>query len=382
MALDYVKFQRGTPEEYSILQLRNRVENNTLYFIYENGASSGSLYLGNVLIGTVGEGSSSVSKLSDLSDVLLTNVGATDILVYSSDGKWKNTSIQEIADLIASQEGLGFNINENQFNFQSINGTQTLSLLGFEGAAAGASPIKGTNGKLSWSNTNVDILASTVETLSTSFENLRKDVAQQIVDANHLKYEVVSSLDDMSKDNVVYLLPKSETEEHNGYDEFMIVNGSLERLGDWKVDLNGYATTEQLQEVVSSLDVLSNSLNDNYITKDNFNSIVGDLTALKNYENNPATSLVNEINALYNLFENNQAPTYDKIGDSAIAASGLIPGTEITRVGGGVEYYPLGGKDNRDVRLHAAYAYNFGDNTNPDGTALGKGSFQIGRAHV
>lgn len=315
MALDYVKFQRGTPEEYGILQLRNRIENNTLYFIYENGASSGSLYLGNVLIGTVGEGSSSVSKLSDLSDVLLTNVGATDILVYSSDGKWKNTSIQEIADLIASQEGLGFNIDENQFNFQSINGTQTLSLLGFEAAAAGASPIKGTNGKLSWSNTNVDILASTVETLSTSFENLRKDVAQQIVDANHLKYEVVSSLDDMSKDNVVYLLPKSEAEEHNGYDEFMIVNGSLERLGDWKVDLNGYATTEQLQEVVSSLDVLNNNLNDNYVTKDNFNSIVGDLTALKNYENNPATSLVNEINALYNLFENNQAPTYDKIGD-------------------------------------------------------------------
>ena len=67
--------------------------------------------------------------------------------------------------------------------------------------------------------------------------------------------------------------------------------------------------------------------------------------------------------------------TYDKIGASAIAASGLIPGTEITRVGGGVEYYPMGGQGNRDVRLHAAYAYNFGDNTNPDGTALGKGSY-------
>lgn len=67
--------------------------------------------------------------------------------------------------------------------------------------------------------------------------------------------------------------------------------------------------------------------------------------------------------------------TYDKIGRSSIAASGLIPGTEITRVGGGVEYYPLGGRGNHDVRLHAAYAYNFGDNTNPDGTALGKGSF-------
>jgi hypothetical protein len=67
--------------------------------------------------------------------------------------------------------------------------------------------------------------------------------------------------------------------------------------------------------------------------------------------------------------------TYDKIGDSSISASGLIPGTEITRVGAGVEYYPMGGQGSRDVRLHAAYAYNFGENTNIDGTAVGKGSY-------
>ena len=67
--------------------------------------------------------------------------------------------------------------------------------------------------------------------------------------------------------------------------------------------------------------------------------------------------------------------TYDKIGNSAVAASGLIPGTEITRLGGGVEYYPMGAQGNRDVRLHAAYAYNFGENTNIAGTAVPKGSF-------
>ncbi len=67
--------------------------------------------------------------------------------------------------------------------------------------------------------------------------------------------------------------------------------------------------------------------------------------------------------------------TYDKIGESSISASGLIPGTEVTRLGAGVEYYPLGGQGNRDVRLHAAYAYNIGTNTNPVGTALGDGSY-------
>ena len=67
--------------------------------------------------------------------------------------------------------------------------------------------------------------------------------------------------------------------------------------------------------------------------------------------------------------------TYDKIGNSSIAASGLIGGTEILRLGTGVEYYPLGGQGNRDVRLHAAYAYNIGTNSNLYGTALGDGSY-------
>lgn len=43
--------------------------------------------------------------------------------------------------------------------------------------------------------------------------------------------------------------------------------------------------------------------------------------------------------------------------------------TEITRVGAGVEFFPL--KDARnDVRIHAAGSYSFGENTNPAGVLL------------
>lgn len=67
--------------------------------------------------------------------------------------------------------------------------------------------------------------------------------------------------------------------------------------------------------------------------------------------------------------------TYDKVGENYPLGLFLFPGTEMTRLGAGVEYYPLGGRGNRDVRLHAAYAYNIGNNTNPYGTALNKGSY-------
>ncbi len=67
--------------------------------------------------------------------------------------------------------------------------------------------------------------------------------------------------------------------------------------------------------------------------------------------------------------------TYDTAGEGYASGLFVYPNTKISRVGGGVEYYPFGHKGNRDVRLHAAYVYNFGDNTNPAGTALNKGSF-------
>jgi hypothetical protein len=50
----------------------------------------------------------------------------------------------------------------------------------------------------------------------------------------------------------------------------------------------------------------------------------------------------------------------DEIGDWSV-----LPGTEITRVGGGLEYYPL--KDSQDIRLHMACSYADGVNTSPAG---------------
>ena len=67
--------------------------------------------------------------------------------------------------------------------------------------------------------------------------------------------------------------------------------------------------------------------------------------------------------------------TYDKADKDAVAGLFVYPNTEITRLGGGVEFYPMGNFGNRDVRLHAAYVYNIGKNGNLNGTALDKGSF-------
>lgn len=55
----------------------------------------------------------------------------------------------------------------------------------------------------------------------------------------------------------------------------------------------------------------------------------------------------------------------DNIGDPTV-----MPGTSLNTVGAGVEFFPM--KGDPDVRLHAAYFYNFGKNGNPNGVILDK----------
>lgn len=57
--------------------------------------------------------------------------------------------------------------------------------------------------------------------------------------------------------------------------------------------------------------------------------------------------------------------TYDVNRTHSAADCLILPGTELTRIGGGVEFYPL--KTNRSICLHANYCRTFGTNTNPVG---------------
>lgn len=65
--------------------------------------------------------------------------------------------------------------------------------------------------------------------------------------------------------------------------------------------------------------------------------------------------------------------TYDVNKDN-VADLCVLPGTEVTRVGAGVEYFPI--EDSQDVRFHAGYSYSWGTNTNLDeGTLWDNHSF-------
>ncbi len=99
MAVNYVKFMRGTQALYNSLATKDQ---DTLYFVYDNvGDDHGKLYLGNRLISGSSSNPGGDISISDIQDVLIdNNVTDGDFLVYDeAEGKWVNKPLAEALEV-------------------------------------------------------------------------------------------------------------------------------------------------------------------------------------------------------------------------------------------------------------------------------------------
>ncbi len=330
---NYVKFQRGTLAAYNRLNVKDE---NTLYFIYDaNDTTKGTLYLGSRLIGSIG-GDEPARSLADLSDVLISSANTGDFLVLNSEGKWIPVSASDVAQTLIETGGNFIDIDDNQFNFNTVNGK--LELKGYNSASNNMVPIKTSNG-LSWQTmpstvelstkvTNLeDALTNTqgdVTSLQTQFQSIDGKISTAISQANHLKYQVISSFSEATANNVIYLYQdQNSNDANNQYKEYLLVNGMLECIGTTDIDLSDYvtnsifntrvgnletqvsslnnlsSTVSSLQTNVSSLNTtvgnlstavsaLTNATND-YVLKTTFNAVVGNLTLINGQFNELAS---------------------------------------------------------------------------------------------
>ena len=94
-----VKFIRGSKTIWDQLNTNpEKIDNNTLYFIYEDeNYSVGKLYLGQRLITD-----DKIINIKDIGDIQIDDESLIDkqILIYSEESQeWKNSSLEEIIDL-------------------------------------------------------------------------------------------------------------------------------------------------------------------------------------------------------------------------------------------------------------------------------------------
>lgn len=75
----------------------------------------------------------------------------------------------------------------------------------------------------------------------------KTEVNAAIADANHLKRVVVESVDAIDAaatdaDQYIYMVPTGLQADDDKYDEYMVIDGTVEKVGSWEVDLKPYAT--------------------------------------------------------------------------------------------------------------------------------------------
>lgn len=345
----FVKFLRGTQTAFDNL---TKKDSDTLYFIYtDNTATKGKLYLGDKLIGGAGEGTT-IANLSDLEDIKIDDASSLvdgALLQYDAklEHKWKPVSIKtaiensgaDIGSSVAigkTKEGQSIEdaLNELVENPEAgrlavvdgeayvYDGENWISLTqSFEDRVSSLEESVGTPAD-SMSETPATGLFADIEGLEDRLDNTytKDEVNARIAEADHLSYEKINDLAeaDLTASNKVYLVPKAEAGTDDAYDEYLVQDGALEKIGSWTSGTIDAAHVTNLTEAIQEAQLIKNvqsgvlNIDENGLltltsvpnSVLNFNpdtfalkSEVGDLSSLIN-PSKENTTIVDEINDL------------------------------------------------------------------------------------
>ena len=123
--------------------------------------------------------------------------------------------------------------------------------------------IEGLGSQLSSLQTSVSDLQTSMSNVYTKTETDEK-IAEKVAQATHLKRKIVESVELIDKDakdadQYIYMVPAEASEEHDKYDEYMVIvvvdedeieTRFVEKVGSWEVDLDNYVTEDKLTEAL------------------------------------------------------------------------------------------------------------------------------------
>lgn len=81
-------------------------------------------------------------------------------------------------------------------------------------------------------------------------------ISTAIAGTDHLSRVMVDSTGDIDTvaddaEKKIYMVKNASGEAGNLYSEYMVINGKLEKVGDWKVDLSSYAKTTEVTKAIN-----------------------------------------------------------------------------------------------------------------------------------
>ena len=121
--------------------------------------------------------------------------------------------------------------------------------------------IEGLNSQITTINENITQINNSIAQVYKKSEVYTKTEAEELVNekvaagvaaADHLKRKIVNSVDEIDisasdANQYIYLVPKT-AENNDSYDEYLVINGAVEKVGNWGVNLENYYTKDIIDE--------------------------------------------------------------------------------------------------------------------------------------
>ena len=148
-------------------------------------------------------------------------------MAYNENGLTKLAALQDLAEQIAADYATKAALE------QVSNRVEEIATIGGEPNVITA--VKNNGEALPIADKAVDIGAS---------------ISAAVAAADHLQRKKVASVDDIDPaaqgaDRFIYMVPKTGGKNGDKFDEYMIIDGAVEPVGDWAVDLSGYQLKEE-----------------------------------------------------------------------------------------------------------------------------------------
>lgn len=280
---NYVKFLRGTPSAWQSIDVK---DSDTLYFIAEDGAEKGKLYLGSKLIAD----GDAATFLRDLEDVLVgQGIPTNSLLVYDgAQEKWVNKSLNELMALVVD---VMIGAAEDR------NGTAGLV----------PTPLAGQQdlylkGSGEWANPTADVeqdLSSLRGEVSTNLQYTKDEIAG-------LRGGRTGTIEDIANDLVDTAVAKIVAQAPESFD-------TLKEIADW---ITQHDTAINIAEIVVKVNNHEQILNGE-------NGLVTKVGNLDEIVNDPTTGLVVQMSTMTGNINKMIADIAD-IGDDITSMNGDI----------------------------------------------------------
>lgn len=174
------------------------------------------------------------------------------------------------------------------------------------------------------------------------------EIDKKIADVDHLQRQVVATLPAVADADprIIYMVPKADAAGDQNHDEYMVIDGKWEKIGDTKVDLTDYAlktevatakseaiaaaaadATTKANNALSSAKTYTDALRDGQVTtnKNNIATIMG--TGTGSISKGDADTLVAAKNYADSLASNYATAAQGVKADTALQAADITTGS-------------------------------------------------------